>query len=109
MMAVDLFRIFKRVISRITGRSGKVREKVDDVPSSFLVSVARLKQQDKEKFDSYMKAAGAGDDPDTAASVNELVEYVGEMQRKGRNRHMIEHKSTRRAAETKGTKAKIAR
>lgn len=104
-MAADLFRIFKRVISRITGKSGKVREKVDDVPSSFLVGVARLKQQDKDKFNSYMKASGAGDDPETAAGVNELVEYVSEIQKKGRNRNKIEKKT----AETKTTKAKVVR
>ncbi|MEM3364302.1 MAG: hypothetical protein QXS93_02210 [Candidatus Micrarchaeia archaeon] len=108
-MAADLFRIFKRVMSRLTGRSGKVREKVDDVPSSFLVSFARLKQQDKEKFDSYAKATGAGDDPEAAASTNELIEYVGEIQQKGRNRNKIESKASRKTTETKATKAKVAR
>jgi hypothetical protein len=108
-MAVDLFRIFKRVMARITGKGGKVREKVDDVPSSFLVDVARLRQQDRDKFDSYLKASGSGDDPEAAAGVNDLVDYVGEMQKKGRNRSRIESKASRKAAETKTTRAKVAR
>ncbi|MCX8200361.1 MAG: hypothetical protein N3G76_02735 [Candidatus Micrarchaeota archaeon] len=108
-MPVDLFRIFKRVMSRITGRGGRVRERVDDVPSSFLVSFAQLKQRDKGKFDSYAKAVGAGDDPEAAASTNELIEYVSEMQHKGRNRNKIENKAARKSTEAKATKAKVAR
>jgi len=108
---MDLFRIFKRVITRITKREGVMREKVDDLPSSFLVQVAKLKKEDEVKFNSYLKSSGMDDDLDAAGqNANALVDYVGDLQEKGRNRHKIKTKGARaRKAKTPAKGRKIAR
>lgn len=94
---MDMFKIFKRVVKRLVEKGGRIRDKVADIPSSFLVHFARLKQNDERKFETYLKTSVDEDDRgDAAASASQLVEYVGEVQTKGRNRNKISRKGRRR-------------
>ena len=98
---VQILKVFKRVMTRLLKRSGLIRDKVDDVPSSFLVAVARLKQTNREEYEELLKQTVNDDDRDDAdASVSDLIEYVGKVQQEGRNRNKIKRKS-RRAKKSK--------
>ncbi|MEM0437779.1 MAG: hypothetical protein QXU54_00590 [Candidatus Micrarchaeia archaeon] len=103
-LVAGLAKKFKRVMSRLIGKKENIRDKVKDVPSSFLVDVARARQQNKEEFDSLVKSSGYDPD-DAAAAASELELYVADLQVKGRNRNQIAQKSAeRRAAPQKARK-----
>ncbi len=107
---MDMFKIFKRVVKRLVEKSGRIRDKVADIPSSFLVHFARLKQKDEQKFESYLIASVDEEDrDDAAANASQLVEYVDEIQKKGRNRNKISRKGRRMGRARKGAKRKAVR
>ncbi len=110
-MVADILKAFRRVISRLMGREGRIKDKLDDVPSSFVVSVAQLRQKDEGKFKSMMKEEGYdGDKPDAGANVSELVEFVNDLQTKGRNRNKIKSKGAKaRKTTARGRKAVLKR
>ncbi|MCX8205927.1 MAG: hypothetical protein N3H30_01730 [Candidatus Micrarchaeota archaeon] len=104
MALPGLAKKFKRVMSRLIGKKESIRDRVKDVPSSFLVEVARARQQDKEGFDALAKSSGYDPD-DAAAAASELELYVSDMQVKGRNRSQIAQRSAaKKAVPVKGKK-----
>ncbi|MGB9634845.1 MAG: hypothetical protein ACP5H8_01230 [Candidatus Micrarchaeia archaeon] len=107
----DIFKVFTRVIGKLVKRAERIRDKVSDIPSSFLVSVAKLKQDDEKMFKTYLDSMHLSDDDkdNATSSVSELQEYVGEIQRKGRNRASIKSTGAITRKATTQRKATIKR
>lgn len=102
---VDFSKIFERVVEKIGKGSGLIREKVEDVPSSFLVKVNNTRKYDKSTYKKLVKETknekkGKKDndddepDPEFEGKMDELDGYVKELSEKGRNRNKIKSKGT---------------
>jgi len=102
---VDFSKIFERVVEKIGKGSGLFREKVEDLPSSFLVKVNNTRKFDKSTYKQLVKETKKTDkkkgkddddepDPEFEGKMDELDGYVKEISEKGRNRNKIKSKGT---------------
>lgn len=98
---VDISKLFERVIDKISKGGGLFREKVEDLPSAFLVKVNDTRKFDKKTYKEILKTnkktKGPDDDepdPDFEGKMDELDGYVKEISEKGRNRNKIKTKGS---------------
>lgn len=109
-MFTDISKIFERVIEKIGKGSGLIKDKVEDVPSAFLVKVNNTRKFDKSTYKQLIKENKKNSkdddepDPDFEGKMDELGEYVEEISSKGRNREKIKAKGTS-ARKSSGKKA----
>lgn len=115
-MLPGISKIFERVVDKITKGGGLIKDRVEDIPSAFLVKVNNTRKKDKETYKqlvkenkkSKVKKSDDDDepDPDFEGKMDELGEYVDEISSKGRNREKIKTKGS--AARRGGKKKAIA-
>jgi len=97
---VDISKIFERIVEKIGKGSGLIREKVEDVPSAFLVKVTNTRKYDKTTYKQLVKENKKNNkdddepDPDFEGKMDELDGYVKEISEKGRNRNKIKTKGS---------------
>ena len=118
---VDFSKIFERVVEKIGKGSGLFREKVEDLPSSFLVKVNNTRKFDKSTYKQLVKETKKSDkrskkdndddepDPEFEGKMDELDGYVKELSEKGRNRNKIKSKGTASRKAGVGKKAIVGR
>jgi hypothetical protein len=112
-MLPGISKIFERVVDKIAKGGGLIKDKVEDIPSAFLVKVNNTRKKDKETYKQLVKETKKGkgksenddDEPDAdfEGKMDELGEYVDEIGSKGRNREKIK---TKGSAARKGSKKK---
>lgn len=114
-MFTDISKIFGRVVEKIGKGSGLIKDKVEDVPSAFLVKVNNTRKFDKETYKQLVKENKKNSkdddeepDPDFEGKMDELGEYIDEISVKGRNREKIKAKGTS-ARKSSGKKAIVGR
>jgi hypothetical protein len=113
-MFTDISKIFERVVDKITKGGIFFKDKVEDIPSAFLVKVNNTRKFDKTTYKQLVKENKKGKskdddepDPEFEGKMDELGEYVEEISSKGRNREKIKTKGT--AARKSSGKKAIAR
>jgi hypothetical protein len=112
-MLSGISKIFERVVDKISKGGGLIKDKVEDIPSAFLVKVNNTRKFDKDKYKQLVKENNKTSkddddepDPDFEGKMDELGEYVEEIGSKGRNREKIKSKGT--SARKGGKKKAIA-
>lgn len=112
---LGISKIFERVFDKISKGKGLLRERVEDIPSGFLVKVSDTRKHDKETYKQLVKEnkKGKGDDddepdPELEGKMDELDDYVQEISTKGRNRNKIKTKGSA-ARKSVGQKATLKR
>jgi len=117
-MLPGISKIFERVVDKITKGGGLIKDKVEDIPSAFLVKVNNTRKKDKETYKQLVKENKKGKskddddddepDPEFEGKMDELDEYVEEISSKGRNREKIKTKGSA-ARKSSGKKAIVGR
>ncbi len=114
-MLAGIGKIFERVVDKISKGGGLIKDKVEDIPSAFLVKVSNTRKHDKETYKKLIKENKKTKkddddepDPEFEGKMDELDGYVEELGSKGRNREKIKSKGTS-ARKSGGRKKAIAR